>query len=116
MVTTALPAIMLFREHHALAPALGALNTIRPAARNQVFPAVLWIGEVEDRFLKCGRFHALSMLEFDGVVKYIFTIVYAIRQGRRAVGYIDATGHIDQSEYTVVIEKAEGIRRSHDLI
>jgi hypothetical protein len=52
MLFAAVPAVILLKESDVLALAAGADHAVRPATGHKVLAAVLWIGEVQDGFLK----------------------------------------------------------------
>jgi len=75
MLLAAVPAIVFFQEQDVLAVAARALDSIRPASRHKVLAAVLWIGEVNDCFLECGRFHGGILERNRHFIKYIIATV-----------------------------------------
>jgi len=56
-----LPAVVLRHKRDVLATAARALDTVRPAARNDPLPAVDRIGEKHDCLLESGGFHYPSL-------------------------------------------------------
>jgi hypothetical protein len=56
MLVPALPTVLIGEEDYILASTSGALNAIGPAPRDNVFAAVVGIGEKLDCFLKAGGF------------------------------------------------------------
>ena len=58
VASAALPAVVLRHERNVLTAASRALNTVRPAARNDPLAAVLLIGKEDYRFLQSGGFHS----------------------------------------------------------
>ena len=74
----AVPAVVLLQKQHVLTSALGADNAIRPAPRHEVFAAVGEIGEVDNRVLKCLRFHESTLPNGVYFVKYVITKISAV--------------------------------------
>src|ERR1039458_5978190 len=71
-----LPAVVLRLELHPVATASRAEHlAVRPTPGDHVIAAILRVGEVDYRFLKCGGFgcHDYSVPELHGIVKYIYT-------------------------------------------
>ena len=61
MFAATLPAIVLGLEKNILAATTRACDTIGPAMRYQIFPAVVGTLEVENRILKSVGFHDSNM-------------------------------------------------------
>jgi len=79
VMATALPALMLRHETDTLTSTGRADNAFRPALRCEVVQAVVRIGVIDDGFLKSGgrlAFHALSVPEKHGLVKFIIAEVF----------------------------------------
>ena len=51
MLLPAMPAVVLLKEKHVLAPTTRTGNAHRPSPSNEVFAAINRIGEVENGFL-----------------------------------------------------------------
>lgn len=83
MLFPAMPAVVLFKEKHILAATARTRDALRPSPRYKVLAAVDRIGEVEDCFLQCGRFHALSVPLRGYFVKYIITLFRHYRIQRK---------------------------------
>jgi hypothetical protein len=73
MVAAALPAVVLGLEFDGNASAPWAAHALRPAPGNEVFPAAVRIGEVNDGLLERLKFgfHGSRVQKSHGVVKYI---------------------------------------------
>jgi hypothetical protein len=71
MFVPALPAVLLCQKDYIGAPARWAGNSVGPAARHNVLPAVDRIGEEYDGFLKAAgfSFHASSVADLARLVK-----------------------------------------------
>lgn len=77
VMASTLPALMLRHETDTLTSAGGAYDAVGPALRGEIVQAVLGVGVVYDGFLKSGgrlAFHALTIAENRGLVKFIIAI------------------------------------------
>jgi hypothetical protein len=84
-----LPAVVLRLELHMVTATRRAEHlAIRPTAGNHVVAAVFRIGEVNHGFLESGRFscRGLSVPDFHGIVKYIYTGMFADKSGAQRSG------------------------------
>lgn len=75
MLLPAVPPVVLLHKEHIGASTLRAGDTPRPSPRDKVFAAIDRIGEVENGFLKCGRFHVSRVTSLIYFVKYIISLI-----------------------------------------
>ena len=90
MLLPTVPAVVFFKEEDVLASATRADNTIRPPTRYKVLTAVGRIREVDDGFLKRGRFHTSRITRIVCFVKYIIALWSIVRSLSKGLQQIRA--------------------------